>query len=129
MMAFDCVLPLGPDFLSKLTDTIGNLSDGLLGGNSRFSRIASFLPTGDLFASKKLVMDNFEATKGVLDRFASGKGITQNSVFDGIKGVLGVADSKLDYVAAGIDLVSNHFEHTGIQSVARRVISRAYGEI
>jgi hypothetical protein len=32
-------------------------------------------------------------------------------------------------VAAGIDLVSNHFEHTGIQSVTRRVISLAYGEI
>ena len=28
-------------------------------------------------------------------------------------------------VAAGIDLVSNHFEHTGIQSVTRRIISRA----
>lgn len=128
-LAFDCVLPLGPDFLSKLTDTIGNLSDGLLGENGRFSRIASFLPTGDLFSSKKLVLENFEATKGVLDKFASDKGITQGSVFDRVKGVLHVADSKLDYVAAGIDLVSNHFEHTGIQSVARRVISRAYGEI
>lgn len=128
-LAFDCVLPLGPDFLVKLTDGIEGLSDSMLGENGRFSRIASYLPTGDLFSSKKLIADNFGATKGVLETFASSKGIDQQSIFSRIQGVLGAADQKLDYVAAGIDLVSNHFEHTGIQSVARRVISRAYGEI
>lgn len=128
-LAFDCVLPLGPDFLMKLTDAIEGMSDGLLGENGRFAKIASFLPTGDLFSSKKLIQDNFGATKDVLASFAAEKGIEQQSIFSKIQGVLGSADSKLDYVAAGIDLVSNHFEHTGIQSVSRRIISRAYGEI
>ncbi|MBK8258904.1 MAG: hypothetical protein IPK82_40375 [Polyangiaceae bacterium] len=128
-LAFDCVLPLGPDFLLKLSDGISSLSDSVLGSNGRFARIASLLPTPDLESSKALITQNFDATKGVLDKFASEKGIEQSSVFGKIKGILGAADDKLDYVAAGIDLVSNHFEHTGIQSVARRVISRAYGEI
>ena len=40
-----------------------------------------------------------------------------------------VADDKLDTIAAALDLTTSPFEHTGIQSVARRVISRAYGEL
>jgi hypothetical protein len=35
----------------------------------------------------------------------------------------------MEYVAAAIDVGTNYFEHTGIQSVSRRLISRAYGEI
>ncbi|HMA96588.1 MAG TPA: hypothetical protein VKP30_28075 [Polyangiaceae bacterium] len=128
-LAYDCILPLGPDFLSKLADSMRGLSEGLLSGSGRFARIASYLPTVDLFSSKKLIVDNFEATKGVLEGFAATKGLEQSTIFSKIQGVLGSADHSLDYVAAGIDLVSNHFEHTGIQSVARRVISRAYGEI
>lgn len=128
-LAFDCVLPLGPDFLGKLHEAIGNLTDGLLSENGRFSRIASLLPTVDLDSSKQLITENFHATASVLDRFATDRGIEQRSVFDRIRSVLHVADDRLDYVAAALDLVSNHFEHTGIQSVARRVISRAYGEI
>ena len=46
-----------------------------------------------------------------------------------MKEYVDVADNSLDWVAAAIDLGTNCFEHTGIQSVARRVISRAYGEI
>ncbi|MEZ4300889.1 MAG: hypothetical protein R3B70_38500 [Polyangiaceae bacterium] len=128
-LAFDCVIPLGPDFLIKLNDTIGGLTDGLLSENGRFSKIVSFLPVPDLASSKKMISDNFDATKGVLERFSVERGLEQNTLFAKVRTVLGNVDDKLDYVAAGLDLVSNHFEHTGIQSVARRVISRAYGEI
>jgi hypothetical protein len=127
-LAFDCVLPLGPDFLMKLTDGISSVSDNLLGENGRFSSIMRFLP-GEGASGKDLILRNVDATKDVLGKFAADKGIEQSSVLQKVHEVLGTADNKLDYIAAGIDLVSNHFEHTGIQSVARRVISRAYGEI
>ena len=128
-LAFDCVLPLGPDFMIKLTDGISSLTGGMLSQNSRFSKILSFLPGNDLLQAKDLLMTNFDATKGSLEQFAADKGIEQSSLLGKVKDLLGTTDDKLDYVAAGLDLVSNHFEHTGIQSVARRVISRAYGEI
>ncbi|MFO0587520.1 MAG: hypothetical protein U0441_08275 [Polyangiaceae bacterium] len=128
-LAFDCVLPLGPDFMMKLTDGISSLTDGVLSENGRFSKILSFLPGNDLSNAKNLLTTNFDATKGTLEKFASDKGIEQGSLLAKVKDLLGTTDDKLDYVAAGLDLVSNHFEHTGIQSVARRVISRAYGEI
>lgn len=128
-LAFDCVLPLGPDFMMKLTDGVASLSDSLLGEHGRFSKIASYLPSSDPASARQLLADNFDATKGALEQFAADKGIEQQSLLAKIHDVLGTVDSKLDYVAAGIDLVSNHFEHTGIQSVTRRIISRAYGEI
>jgi hypothetical protein len=40
-----------------------------------------------------------------------------------------VTDGRLDVIAAVLDMATNYFEHTGIQSVARRIISRAYGEL
>lgn len=128
-LAFDCVLPLGPDFLIKLTEGIESLSLSFLGSDSRFAKIASYLPADSPLEGHRLLVDNFHATKGVLEKFAVDKGIEQGSLLGKVRSVLGSADSKLDYVAAGIDLVSNHFEHTGIQSVTRRIVSRAYGEI
>jgi hypothetical protein len=40
-----------------------------------------------------------------------------------------VSDSKLDYLAAFLDVTTNYYEHTGTQTLARRLIERAYAEI
>lgn len=128
-LSFDCVLPLGPDFLAKLSETIEGASDDLLSSNGRFGKILSYLPGGAVGSGKELVQKNFAATKGTLEGFVKDKGIDQQTLLAKAQGVLGDVGSKLDYVAAGIDLVSNHFEHTGIQTVARKVVARAYGEI
>lgn len=57
------------------------------------------------------------------------KRITQQSVFQRIKGIVDVGESKLDYVAAALDLGTSCIEHTGIQTVTRRLVSHAYAEI
>jgi hypothetical protein len=56
-------------------------------------------------------------------------GITQEAVLAKVKEYLAIADEKLDLAAAALDLATNTFEHTGTQTVVRRVVSRAYGEI
>jgi hypothetical protein len=38
-------------------------------------------------------------------------------------------DGKLDYVAAFVDMTTDYFAHTGTQTVARSLISRAASEI
>jgi hypothetical protein len=38
-------------------------------------------------------------------------------------------DGKLDYVAAFLDMTTNYYEHTGTQTVARSLVTRAMGEI
>jgi hypothetical protein len=38
---------------------------------------------------------------------------------------MNIADSKLDYLAAFLDMSTNYYEHTGTQTVARNLILRA----
>ena len=61
--------------------------------------------------------------------FTNQHALTPTKVLGGLKGFLDVADDRLDYVAAFLDLTTNYFEHTGTQSVARSLIERAVNEI
>lgn len=128
-LACDCILPLGPDFLSSIMNFLSSVSNDALGENSRFARIASYLPGSSIDEQRELLQQNLNASGSALTSFAASKSIDRDDVFQRIKQHLDVADDKLDYVAAAIDLTTSYFEHTGIQSVARRLISRAYGEI
>lgn len=128
-LAFDCVLPLGPDFLEIVVDKIKNVSDDELAGHGIFSKIAGFLPGGGVGEKRALVQTTLDQTGDHLKKLAGDKGVTREQIFEKVKGYLEVADDKLDYVAAAIDVSCSYFEHTGIQTVARRLITRAYGEI
>jgi hypothetical protein len=125
----DCMIPLGPDFLGKIVDLLQELSDDELGEHGRFARIMQYLPGGSTGEKRDLFRNNLDAASSAIQGFVDNKGIEREGALSKIKGVLHVADDKLDYVAAGIDMATNYFEHTGIQTVARRVITRAYGEI
>lgn len=128
-VAFDGLIPLGPDFLVETIDFVQSASDDLFATNGRFARLTSLLPGASLAEQKQLAVSNLDAAKGAIEGFVANRGMTRESIVDRVKGVLEVADDKLDYVAAALDLTTSPFEHTGIQSVARRVVSRAYGEI
>lgn len=128
-LACDCILPLGPDFLSRVMDLLSSITSDKLEGHSRFARLMSYLPGSSLDEQRELIKRNLDASSSAISNFASAKGIEQQGVFERIKAHLDVNDNRLDYVAAAIDLTTSYFEHTGIQTVARRLISRAYGEI
>lgn len=40
-----------------------------------------------------------------------------------------LADNKLDYVAAFLDASTNYYEHTGTQSMAKRLVERTMSEV
>ena len=42
---------------------------------------------------------------------------------------LEIADDKLNYVAAFLDVSTEYYSHTGTQTVAARLIERAAGEV
>lgn len=125
----DCLIPLGPDFLTKVTDLLMELSDFDLDDHPRFARIMALLPGGSTGEKRELLKSNLGAATGAINNFVETKGIEREGALARVKEYLEIADDRLDYVAAGIDLATNYFEHTGIQTVARRVIARAYGEI
>jgi hypothetical protein len=126
-LAIDCVLPLGPDFLMKITDALdGPLED--IENNRVFRFVGEHLP-GGLAEKRDTIKKNLEDSRGHLEGMIASHGISQESVLDKVREYLAIADDKLDIAAAALDLATNTFEHTGIQTVTRRVVARAYGEI
>lgn len=128
-LAIDCVLPLGPDFYVRMHDAVAGIDVGGLTSNGLFGVVAQYLPGGSDGDKKELIQQNLEASEGYLNDFVAENGIHQEGLMDRIKGFVEVSDSKLDYVAAFLDMGTNYYRHLGTQTVVRQVISRAYGEI
>ncbi|MEB3248259.1 MAG: hypothetical protein VKK07_02830, partial [Merismopediaceae bacterium] len=61
--------------------------------------------------------------------FVTSRNLTPQSVAHHLSQFVEIADDKLDYVAAFLDMSTNYYEHTGIQTLARRLIERAVAEI
>jgi hypothetical protein len=127
-LALDCVLPLGPDFLGKLLDAVNNFDASSLPDHRIFGQLGALLP-GSLDDQKKAILSNVESVGGQLQNLAKEKELSSGSILERVRAYVDVSDDKLDALAAALDMTTNVFEHTGIQSVARRAISRAYGEI
>ncbi len=128
-VACDCFLPLGPDFMVKIISAVENASAGDFMQSGIFQKISSYLPGGGMGDKKQLVTDNLKGAEGYVSNFVAERGMSHEGVLSRIKEIIDVNEDRLDYAAAIIDMSTNYFEHTGIQSVARRVVARAYGEI
>lgn len=127
-LSFDCLLPLGPDFIAKILEKIDGAADDHLSDNSLFQRVAGYLP-GGVGDQRSTIRNVIDQASGFLTGFIDMKGLSQNSVFESVRHYVDVGDNGLDYVAGAIDMGTNYFEHTGIQTVSRRLISRSFGEI
>lgn len=123
-VAFDCVLPLGPTFLDKLTGAIKGVTE-----SSLFAAVGSQLPGASNDQKAGNLARVLDGVRGTLGGLASGANLSPSIILDKVKAVVGANESRVEYVAAGIDIATNVFEHTGIQTVARRVVTRAYNEI
>ena len=89
LVSLDGLVPLSPDFLQKVQDTLS------VKGKSAFADHAVFR-------------------------------VISNAIPDG--GFIDFSDDALDVVAAFLDKTTNYFQHTGTQSVARKLIQSAAEE-
>lgn len=129
LVCFDGLIPLGPDFLGVVADWIGNLSAGDLEDNDQFKQMKSVIP-GDNSASKLgFIGESFSSVSGWMGDFVSDRGITPTSVANSLQSFVEFSDDKLDYLGAFLDMSTNYYEHTGIQTLAHRLIERAVAEI
>ena len=130
IVAFDGVIPLGDNFLSKVADVLGGQTQGGdLEQNGLFQRISGMIPGGDTMGQLGFITQNFSAIQGWIGNLVAARGITQTGVADSLRQFVDITDDKLDYVAGFLDASTNYMEHTGIQSVARSLIDRAVSEI
>jgi len=129
LICIDCLIPLGPDFISKGLSLVSQTNPQELTQNSTFQSIQDAIP-GDNPASKlNFIGESFDSAKGWMSGIVSGNNLTPQKVVSQLQSFTDIADDKLDYLAAFLDVATNYYEHTGTQTLARRLIERAVAEI
>lgn len=129
LVCFDGLIPLGPDFIRQAQSTLSGLSPSDLERNQTFSSVSDAIPGGDAGGKLNFIGQSFDSVKGWMSNFVASKNLTPQNVANNLQGFIDVADSKLDYLGAFLDVSTNYFEHTGTQTLARRLIERAVAEI
>ncbi|MEM1240107.1 MAG: hypothetical protein AAGI45_09735 [Cyanobacteria bacterium P01_H01_bin.26] len=129
LVCFDGLVPLGPNFIQQTEAVLGKLTPKDLEKNPAFRAIKEAVPGGKTADQLNFIGASFDSVKGWMGNFVESKGITPQGVVDNIKTVVDVADDKLDYFGAFLDIATNYYEHTGIQTLSRRLIERAVAEI
>lgn len=126
LVCIDGILPLGPDFLSKIQSIISGADASAVAQNPVFLAVNNSLPgasTADKFA---LINQGFNSLQGWMNGLVAKTGVTPQSIISSLGNFIQIADDNLDFVAAFLDQTTNYYEHTGIQTVARNVILEAY---
>lgn len=129
MVCVDGVLPLGPDFVRKAADVLDGVGGSMLRDNERFKRLRGVIPGDSTAEQLTFVRDGLLAIGDWADAFVARHELTADRIASSLKGASDRWDGRLDLVAATLDMTTNYVEHTGVQSVARAVISRAAAEV
>ncbi|MCC0176090.1 hypothetical protein I4641_03735 [Waterburya agarophytonicola K14] len=129
LVCVDGLIPLGPDFLLKAQSTLSGIGPKDLESNSTFKEVEESIPGGNTKGKLDFIGESFDSVKGWMSDFVASKNLDPQKVMNNLQGFLEFSDNKLDYVAAFIDMSTNYYEHTGTQTLARRLIERAFDEI
>jgi len=129
LISVDGLLPLGPDYLAKILEWIGKAGVSSLEENETFRRVRPLIPGGETVKQLGFIQNSVSSVSEWMASFTEKNSLTPDKVLGGLKGFIDVTDDRLDYVAAFVDLTTNYYEHTGVQSVARSLIERAVNEV
>ncbi|MEH2323830.1 MAG: hypothetical protein V7K32_09690 [Nostoc sp.] len=132
MVALVCVdglIPLGPDFISKAISGLNQTNPQELEQNSTFQNIKDVIPGNNAGSKLNFIGESFDSVKGWMSGLVNANNLTPQKVVHNLQNFVDIADDKLDYLAAFLDVATNYYEHTGTQTLARRLIERAVAEI
>ncbi|WP_138500299.1 hypothetical protein [Nostoc sp. PA-18-2419] len=132
MVALVCVdglIPLGPDFISKAISGLNQTNPQELEQNSTFKNIKDVIPGNNAGSKLNFIGESFDSVKGWMSGLVNANNLTPQKVVHNLQNFVEIADDKLDYLAAFLDVSTNYYEHTGTQTLARRLIERAVAEI
>ncbi|WP_017719687.1 hypothetical protein [Kamptonema formosum] len=129
LVCFDGLLPLGPDFIRVASSTIAGLKPANLQDNAVYQQISSQIPGDNIQGQIDFIGNSFKATQGWMGGLVNSRGLKPEGIIAKLQGFVDIADDKLDYVAAFLDMSTNYYQHTGTQTVARYVIQRAAAQV
>ncbi|WP_072622865.1 hypothetical protein [Spirulina major] len=129
LVCFDALIPLGPDFIQGTQAKLNSLSPQDLENNAVFSQVKKLIPGQSTPKQLAFIGESFDSVKGWMGGFVNRNDLSVAKVTGKLGQFIEVSDSKLDYLAAFLDVTTNYYEHTGTQTLARRLIERAAAEI
>lgn len=129
LVAFDGLIPLGPDFADQALSLLQGMSPSELDKNQTFKGVKDLIPGGNDAGKLAFITQSFGSTKGWMEGFVSSKGLTQSGLVDNLSKFIDFSKDKVDYLGALLDVSVKYYRHTGVQTLARRLIERAVAEI
>jgi hypothetical protein len=129
LVCFDGLVPLGAGFTEKALNAIGGLTPNELEKNQTFKGVKDLIPGGNTAGKLGFINESFQSTRGWMEGFVSAHSLTQAGVVNNLSKFVDISKDKLDYVGAFLDISVKYYEHTGVQTLARRLVERAYAEI
>ncbi|NJN02097.1 MAG: hypothetical protein HC873_08670 [Leptolyngbyaceae cyanobacterium SL_1_1] len=129
LVSFDGIVPLGPNFIRQAGSVLNRLGPKELEENSAFQRLRDLIPGKSTAQQLGFIEASFNSTKDWMGSFVAQKGITPEKITRSFQKFVDIADDKLDYFGAFLDISTNYYEHTGVQTLARRLVERAIAEI
>ncbi len=129
LVCFDGLIPLGPDFLETILGWLEKLTPSDLENHEAFNEMRDDIPGDDGDSKLGFIGESVSSVSGWMGDFVSDHDLTPRKVINNLQNFMDIADDKLDYLAAFLDMTTNYYEHTGVQTLARRLIERAYAEI
>jgi hypothetical protein len=129
LVCFDGLIPLGPDFALKGLESLKKSSPSDLEKNQTFKGIQELIPGNNAQGKLGFITESFESTKSWMDGFVAANALTPDKVVNNLEKFVDISKDKLDYLGAFMDMYVKYYEHTGIQTLARRLIERAVAEI
>ncbi|MDF5731878.1 MAG: hypothetical protein PUP92_28705 [Rhizonema sp. PD38] len=129
LVSFDGLIPLGSGFIDKALSWISQTSPQELEKNSTFQNIKNDIPGQDSGSKLNFIGESFNSVTGWMGSLVSSKDLNPQKVANNLQLFVDFAGDKLDYLAALLDVSTNYYEHTGTQTLARRLIERAVAEI
>ena len=129
LVCVDGLIPLGPDFIDKGLSLLDKAGASELEKNSRFNQIKQYIPGKNTAEQLNFMQRGLCSVRDWSKSFVASKSLSVDKIVDSLRGRIQGVESHLDYLGAFLDMGVNYFEHTGTQSVARSLISRAAAEV
>ncbi len=129
LVCFDGLIPLGSGFIERSLSWISQTTPHELEQNATFRNIRDDIPGQDSGSKLNFIGESFDSVTGWMGNLVGSKGLTPQKVASNLQSFVEFSGDKLDYLGAFLDVSTNYYEHTGTQTLARRLIERASAEI
>ncbi|HHO54039.1 MAG TPA: hypothetical protein ENK18_25005 [Deltaproteobacteria bacterium] len=124
-MMIDGILPLGPEFVSKIKEIVSGVDTSSLTNNALFQQLRELMPGSSDDDRKGFILSTLDSGEAFLAEFVKARGIEPEDILDALGSAMEIANSSAELLAATLDATTDYYAHTGVQSVARVLVHDA----